>query len=132
MGDFSWWPGLPSLGPKYDMWAVDPTPETKPVREFLLLFLVVDNGESAQLLANRTGRDFPLEDYVFIRHEHEKEYMTIGKRRLLLKRWSLKSKKDVEEDTGDKIRTPPSDICGILPPREFTPADINQLATLLS
>jgi len=132
MAQWSWIPGLPSLGPTYDLWAVDPHPQKKSLDEYMLLFLVVDDGDSAVVLRNRAGRQISLEDRVFLRQNHKKEYIEIGSRRLLVKRWRLRLIEEVDSVESKDTRHPPEDVRRKLPPREFNEGDIDELAGAIS
>ena len=120
MSKFSWVPGLPSLGPTYDMWAVDYGGERRRDGDHDLLFLVVDDGDEVELLANRTGETVRLDGRWLGRRDHEKTKVEFGSRSGLVKYWGVLNDDDDEIET----REPPEAMLGTLPPRDPTPTQL--------
>jgi len=119
MSRFSWVPGLPSLGPTYDMWAVDYGGERRRDGDHDLLFLVVDDGDEVELLANRTGETVRLDGRWLARRDLEKTVEFVN-REGLMKYWAVV---DSDDDTLD-TREPPENMLGLLPPRDPTPTQL--------
>ena len=116
MSKLSWLPGLPSLGPTYDLWMIDYGVARPPDGDHDLMFLVVDDGDEAELLANRTGGPTRLDGYWLGRVDHEKVYTTLGSRRALIKCWIV-----LEGDgQGTGGREVPESMHGVLPERDPT------------
>ena len=120
MSRFSWIPGLPSLGPTYDLWMIDYGAARPPSGDHDLIFLVVDDGDEAELLANRTGGPTRLDGRWLGRVDHEKVHMKLGSRRVPIKCWIV-----LEGDgQGTRARAVPESMLGQLPPRDPTATQI--------
>ena len=116
MSRISWIPGLPSLGPKYDFWMIDYGAARPPDGDHDLMFLVVDDGDEAELLANRTGKAVRLDGRWLGRVDHEKVHMKPGSRRVPIKCWVVLE----DDEEGTETREPPESMLGRLPPRDPT------------
>lgn len=107
MGQFSWLPGLPTIE-SLDAWFVDSEPRGKRLRDYELAFLVGSKG-TAELLANRHSSAVQLKSASVTQIDHEKQYMEIDGRRVLVKRF----KYTPETETGTKL---PDDFVGVMLP----------------
>lgn len=116
MRRFSWLPGLPSLGPTYDLWMIDYGVARPPDDVHDLMFLVADDGDWAELLANRTGKTVRLDGRWLGRVDHEKTHMKIGSRTALIKCWVVLE----DDEEGTETRAVPESMLGVLPQRDPT------------
>ena len=116
MSKLSWLPGLPSRGPTYDLWMLDYSDQPRPNGSNDLMFLVVDDGKDAELLANRTGGPARLDGRWLGRFDHEKTSVELGSRTGLIKYWAVLEDDDAEFET----RAPPKSMLGVLPQRDPT------------
>jgi hypothetical protein len=118
--NWSWRPGLPSLGSKLSIWFVDSEPAGKPLDEYMLVFLAAD-GEPVEILANRARNPVTFYEGAALREvTEEKEWITFEDRRALIKRFEYVS--DPEDLQNDNIQSLPDDWIGVsLPPKELDP-----------
>jgi hypothetical protein len=123
MSKLSWIPGLPSGGPAYDLWMLDYSDQPRPNGSNDLMFLVVDNGEEAELLANRTGGPARLDGRWLGRFDHEKTSVELGSRTGLIKYWAVLEDDDAEIET----RAPPKSMLGQLPECDITATEFEHL-----
>lgn len=127
MARWSWVPGLPTLGPRFDLWAIDLSEEQRPLDNADLLVCVADDGDSGvYLAANRVGRPVSLADARLCRRDHDKKHTQIGGRRLLIKHWRA------VVDGAPDCREPPAALQGPLAPCAFGPAARNDLAAWMA
>lgn len=113
MGKFSWLPGLPKIE-SLDAWFVDSDPYSKPLSKYGLVFLVGSKG-TAELVANRYRKPVQLKPPGYVTQiHHEKQYMKLDGRRVLVKRFEYTP--DIESKT-----TLPDELVGVdLPPTKMT------------
>lgn len=116
MSRFSWIPGLPSLGTTYDLWMIDYGAARPPGGDHDLMFLVVDDGDEAELLANRTGGPTRLDGRWLGRVDHEKTSVELGGRTGLIKCWVVLEGDEERTET----REPPESMLGQLPECDIT------------
>ena len=123
MSKFRWLPGLPSLGPRYDLWMIDYSAQPRPNGNNDLMFLVIDDGEGAELLANRTGGPKRLDGRWLGRFDHDKTSVELGSRTGLIKYWAVLEDDDEEIET----REPPESMLGQLPECDITATQFEHL-----
>jgi len=111
MVDWSWIPGLPSLGSTVDVWVAYPDE----MNDEHLFTLAVIGDKKAITIDNSQRNAVALDDYVFVRRDHEKQYTELQGRRLPIKQWSLEKSSSAPEPNGDDVRAPPRESVPVAP-----------------